>query len=411
MSALVVTRRRLGLTFPLVVLACSLQVPAVVAQDVSYREDPITTPGWSFTPAIDYGQVLDDNVLMQGKNAAPPGDLLSLVSPQAGLDFNGSRGHLSADYRGLFELYRQFDSLNNYGQFETLTARRLMTSHTSLFVQQQFSLTPTTALPALVGVPFVRVGSRVLDSRAGFDHAFTKRTTLTASYDFQWISFDQNPVFGPVLIGGRGEGATAEVRHRTTAKTTLIVKYEAQHASLIDNSAFTVQNARGGAEHKLSATWSVFGEAGIAHLNPSALSPGATGPSVEAGVARGLPGSRGSVDITYARGYVPSFGNGDPLRSDDFGSHLKVTLVRRVSAQGALDWRRVDPLIGTFAALGEQTLRSLWVSGLVSYAANPQLRIEGFFSTSRQKVSRAGGDVNDNRVGIQVVTAKPMRIR
>lgn len=409
MSAWLVIPRHVGLTLALLVLACALQGPALVAQDIIRREEPTAAPGWSFTPGIGYGQILDDNALMQGTAANPPGDLLSLVSPKADLNFNGARGHLAAEYTGAFQLYRQFDSLNNYGQFETVNARRKMTSHTSLFVQQTFSLTPTTALPDLVGVPFVRVGSRVADLRAGVDHAFTKRTTLTASYDFQWISFDQNPVFGRVLIGGRGDGGTAELRHRTTAKTTLIANYELQHASLIDNGSFTVSNARVGAEHKFSSAWTIFGQGGIARLNPSDLTPGHIGPSIQAGIARSVP--RGSLDLTYTRGYVPSFGNGDPLQNDDIASHLRLTLTRKVTTQGAVDWSRVDPLVGTFAVLGEQQLRTLWLSGLISYSANPWLHIEGFVNISRQQVSRPGGDVNDNRIGVQVVTAKPMRIR
>jgi hypothetical protein len=409
MAASRADQRRLRQTLALLVLVCSLHRAAVVAQDIIRREEPTTAPGWSFTPALGYGQILDDNVLMQGTEAAPPGDLLSLVSPKADLNFNGALGHFSASYTGAFQLYRQFDSLNNYGQFETLSARRRMTSHTSLFVQQQFSLTPTTALPVLVGVPFVRVGSRVADLRAGVDHAFTKNTTLTASYDFQWISFDQNPTFGRVLIGGRGDGGTVELRDRTTAKTTLVANYEIQHASLVDNGSFTVHNARVGAEHKFSSTWSVFGQAGIARLNPSALSPGHIGPSVQAGINRGLRG--GSLDITYTRGYVPSFGNGDPLQNDDLASHLRLTLTRKMTAQGAVELSRVDPLTGAFALLGEQRLRTLWLSGLIGYSAGPWLRIEGFINTSRQQVSRPGGNVYDNRVGIQVVTAKPMRIR
>jgi hypothetical protein len=409
MSASPAIRRRLGPILALLLLACAIQEPTVAAQDIIRRVEPTAAPGWTFTPALGYGQTLDDNVLMQGTEAAPPGDLLSFISPKADLNFNGARGHLSASYTGAFQLYRQFDSLNNYGQYETLSARRKMTSHTSLFVQQQFSLTPTTAIPLLVGVPFVRVGSRVADLRAGVDHAFTKRTTLTASYDFQWISFDQNPTVGRVLIGGRGDGGTAELRHRATGKTTFVANYEIQHASLVDNGDFTVHNARAGAEHRFSSTWSIFGQAGIARLNPGPLSPGHIGPSVQAGITRGLRG--GSVDLTYIRGYVPSFGNGDPLQNDDVASHLRLTLTRKVTVQGAVDWSRVDPLVGAFAVLGEQQLQTLWFSGLISYSASPWLLIEGFINTSRQQVSRPGGDVNDNRVGIQVVTAKPMRIR
>jgi hypothetical protein len=390
-------------------------VPASVAlaQGVTQIAEPRVTPGWTLTPSIGYGQVADDNVLMQGKeakDATASGDLLSVVAPSAQLDFNGQRGHLSAGYTGSFELYRQYDSLDNFSQFEAVSARRLMTSHTTVFAQQQFTMTPTTQLPALAGVPFARIGARVVGLRAGVEHSFNKHTKVSASYNYQKIAFNKDPVSGVVLIGGRGNGASAEVRHDMTSRTTLLVDYDLERASVLDIGASTIHNLRAGAEHKFSATSSVFGEAGVARLGPNALTPAHTGPSWQGGVAHQL--RRARFDVTYSRSYVPSFGNGETLQSDDVGAHLRMTVSRRVYTQGSFDWRRDNPLPGAFTTFfGEQNMRTFVFSGLVGYPPTQWLRIEGFFSVNRQTVGRPGGDVDVNRVGIQVVTGKPMRLR
>jgi hypothetical protein len=381
-----------------------------LAQAVPQPVERPARPGWSLTPSIGYGQIADDNVLVQGKEAAVSGDLLSVITPRAALDFNGQRGHLSVDYSGTFEFYRQFDSLDNFNQFEAVAARRLMTPHTSLFVQQQFALTPTTELPAAAGIPFARVGARVVGLRGGIDHSFTKHTTLSAFYSFQNIAFDKHST--PfVLVGGFGNGASMTVRHETTARMTLLVDYDFQRTSVIDNGASSIQNLRAGGEYRFSATSSLFAEGGIARLGPNALSPAHTGPSFQAGMAHKL--RRGDVGVTYTVGYVPSFGNGQTIRSDDVGAHLRMTISRRLYSQGSLNWRRDDPLSGPLVTLlGEQNLRTLLFTGLVGYPASRFLHVEGFFMASRQTVSRPGGDVNINRVGIQaVMTGKPARLR
>jgi len=389
-----------------------LRASTALAQVVTRSVDPSAAPGWSLTPSIAYGQVVDDNVLMQGNEAKQvnaSGDLLSVVTPSASLGFNGRRGHVTVDYTGSFELYRQFDSLDNFNQFEAVSARRQIASHTSLYVQQQFAMMPTTALPLLAGIPYVRVGSRNFGFRAGFEQAFTQHTTLTGYYNFQSVKFEQDPKTGVLLVGGEGNGAAATLRHGVNARFTLLADYDLQRTSVVENDESTVSNARTGGEYRISDTSVVFGEAGIARLRANALSPAHIGPSWQAGVTHKL--RRTSFDLIYTRGYVPSFGTGATLQSDDFSSHLRTTVSRRTYIQGSLDIRRDEPIPGTFVAvLGEQPLRSLLFGGLFGYSANQWLRMEAFFMATRQSVDRPGGDINVNRIGVQVVTGKPMRL-
>jgi hypothetical protein len=109
--------------------------------------------------------------------------------------------------------------------------------------------------------------------------------------------------------------------------------------------------------------------------------------------------------VNYSRSFVPSYGFGGTMQNEELTGHVRFPVGRRVSASSALSWRRNDPL-----TLGEPPLRSFWVEGTVSYAATPWVRIEGFYGGTHQVIQRAGGTMDRNRAGVQVVTARPMKI-
>jgi hypothetical protein len=378
--------------------------------DVQFGQPPAGR-GWLFTPSLGVSSVVDDNVLMQGNGDNTQTDLVSVLSPHASLAYSTTRNVFAANYDGAFELYRQLDSLNNYGQFETLSARHRSTARTSFYLQQQLSVTPTTELPLVIGVPFIRMGAKVADAKGGIEHAFTKRTSADVSYDFQWIAFDKDPVLGRVLFGGRGHTGTAAVRHQLTASTSLIADYQVQHAIITNgDGTFTVQTARAGGERKVTNTFTVVAEAGFARVSQSTFESGRTSPSWRVGASKQF--QRFAVDGSYDRTFIPAFGVGDTVETQDVGAHVKAAVTRRVYAEGGMDWRHDHPLSQTAAQLlGEAPLRSFWFTGTVGYTASPWLRIEGFVAMSRQQINRPGGQMDRDRVGIQVTTTKPMRVR
>jgi hypothetical protein len=93
------------------------------------------------------------------------------------------------------------------------------------------------------------------------------------------------------------------------------------------------------------------------------------------------------------------------MQNEEATARLRFPVSRRVSASSAVSWRRDDPL-----TLGELPLRTYWIEGTVAYAATPWVRIEGYFAGTHQTIQRAGGVLDRNRAGIQVVTAKPVRV-
>jgi hypothetical protein len=61
--------------------------------------------------------------------------------------------------------------------------------------------------------------------------------------------------------------------------------------------------------------------------------------------------------------------------------------------------------------IAELPLRTYWIEASVGYAATPWVRFEGFYGGSHQTIDRPGGVLDRNRIGFQVITARPMRIR
>lgn len=370
-----------------------------------------TTPsaGWTFTPSAVVSRTWDDNPLMQSTASNPSGDFVSILAPRAALSYDSPRNSLTANYDGAFQMYRQFDSLNNYGQTENVVARRRTSSHTSWFVQQALSITPTTEQPLLYGVPFERVGAKIADFKGGIDHAFSKRTTVEAAYDFQWVAFDKDPILGRVLIGGHGHTGSGTIKHLITPRTSVMADYGLSHAYIIDGSTFTVQTALAGAEHHFSPVFTVFAEGGFSHVTQTAFETSQTSPSWRGGATRSF--RRFSLDASYSRSFVPAFGLGNTLESRDLGVHGHVEITRNLYAEGMVDRRLDSPLANAPNPLGVGQVHSLWFNSLIGYTASRWLHIEGFFSATHQDVARPGGQLERDLVGVQIVTTKPMRVR
>jgi uncharacterized protein (PEP-CTERM system associated) len=395
-------------TFTIVLLAVLLRpaaaapqesnlVPAVAAVSQTFR-------GWSFTPMFIVGTGWDDNVLVRGQGDPTPGDLLSVLRPGGTLDFNGRRGQLSASYDGALALYRDLHELNSFDQRSSFSGRRLLSRHVAFFMTNSAAAVPTTELSRLVAVPFVRTGSRLEDLRTGIEAAFTKRTSAVFSYGFQWVDFDQVPG-SEALVGGQSHGVTVILRHVLTGRLALTADYDLQHATFrADDQTFDVQNSSAGADYKLTDRIRVFAAGGVSRLGVTPLAPDRTGPAWRAGLVS--TAGRLGVDLRYSQSFVPSYGFGGTMQNEELTGRLQLRLGRRVQATSALSWRRDDPL-----TLGELPLRSHWIEGGIGYAVTPRVRFQVFFAGTHQTIDRPGGALNRNRVGFQMITTKPVRIR
>jgi hypothetical protein len=344
-------------------------------------------------------------VLIRGKGDTTPADFLNVVNPRGTIDYNGRRAQISGTYDGAFLLYRDLGSLDSYDQHGWIYARQMLTRHVGLFVRNSIASVPTTELAQLVAIPFVRTGSRIDETRGGVEIAFTKRTSLAAGYDFEWVDFDHSQPGAESLLGGHSHGASVDLRHVLNARLTFLVDYSIQHAlvNTVDQT-FDVQNGSVGVEYKLSDLTRVFATGGISQLTTSAIAPGRTGPAWRLGLSRHF--RTADVDLDYTRSFVPSYGFGGTMQNEEAGARVRLPLARRVYTSGGVSWRRNDPLVDV-----EPPLRSVWIEAVFGYAMTPLVHVEAFYGGTHQVIDRPGGVIDRNRFGFQVITAKPLRIR
>jgi len=394
----------------IVTCAASLLMIATVAsaQQADPRLSEERQPaGWSVTPRVSTGVAYDDNVLIQGKGDDLQSDLNTAVSPGGSVDYVGKRSYFNASYSGSAQMYRDFSSLNSYDQSMNVAGRRQLRTHLLVFAQQSYSKTATTELPALSGIPFARVGARIADLRGGIEATPKKHLTIAVSYNFQWIDFDDNPQLGAAQLGGHSNGAAAGAKYQMSARTTLTADYDLQLARLLDGNRFNVQNWWAGGDYRLTENSHAYGALGISRMYAADLTPKETSPAWRAGYA--VHFEKAAVDVNYARSFVPSYGGGGTLSNEEVTSNVHMPIGRRMYAEASASWRSNEPLVAGEA--GELPLRSLWLGGVVGYAAQPWLRIEGVYGRTQQRIDRPGGDLERNRIGVQVVTSKPVRIR
>jgi hypothetical protein len=359
-------------------------------------------PGWTLTPGVGVGTGWDDNVLVRGGNNETPDDVLNTIAPRATLNFNGRRTQLAANYDGAFLMYRELNQLDSYDQRASFYAHRLLTKHLAFVVRNTTAFVPTTNGRVRGGsIHPHRLASR--DLHAGVEAALTKFTSLTASYNFQLVNFNQEAPGASQLRDGHSNGASITLRHMLNARLALTGDYQYQHAALRELQQFDISNSGFGVDYQVDESTHVFASAGISRLGVT-LFETRTGPAWRMGLGRSL--STASVDVHYSRSFVPSYGFGGTMQNEEATGRVRFPLGRRVSASTALSWRRDDPL-----TLGEVPLRSFWIEGSICYAATPWVRIEGFYGGTHQIIQRAGGTLDRNRAGVQVVTARPMRIR
>jgi hypothetical protein len=359
--------------------------------------------GWTFTPSLVYQGAWDDNALVVFE-PEPPSDFLSIVNPRADVNFLGRRGEFDASYDGAFVLYRELNALNSYDQHASVSARRLLTPHVTVWARNGFAAVPTTELLNFVAVPFVRTGSKLEDFRSGVEVALSKYTSLTAAYNLQWVSFDETQTATLFLRGGHSHGGTAIVKHQISDATSLVGTYSLQHASLVNGGTFDVQNGDAGIEHQLLANTHVFAAFGFSHLSLSEFGAPRTGPSWRAGMTHRV--QRVALTASYSRSYVPTFSFGGTSQNEELTGMAQAPLARRVALHSSVSWRRNEPL-----ETGGLRLKTVWFETTVGYALQPWVQLQGFFSLAHQEIDRPGGIVGHNRVGFQVVTSKPMRIR
>lgn len=382
------------------------------AQGVSITpNDPRVSYGWTLTPTFVFTQATDDNVTLAGKDAQATGDSVASLSPSVELGYRSPRTALTGGYAGSAVRYFTLDQLDTFDQRLYVDLKTLVTRRVQVFSTASANWLPTTDTVLLAGVPFLRVGSQIKSLQAGVALAVAKHTTVSTGYRLEYIDFDRSNPLAARLLGGHSNGVYGDVRQQVSPNLTIGAAYDIRRALIAGGlQQFDMQDVRGTVEYRFSPLLFVSGGFGVARIAGTLPGdPSRTGPSWNASVNYRVS-ERTLAYASYQRSYVPSFGIGGTVQNEEFsvGARAPVALRDRLVVTGNASWRRNDPLLLTIAS---RSLSSFWVSGNLGYAFAPWLRVEGFYARSSQDSHLAGGIVQRQQIGVQVVTLAPMRFK
>jgi hypothetical protein len=393
--------RALVVSFALAIVASPAAGQGYLAPAIGFA----APPGWSLVPSLGASQTYDDNVTLQGTGGTPVSDLVNTLNPSAALNYNGPRAQLAARYDGSFLLYRSSTSLDSYAQNGSLSAKRRLSSRTSLSINGSVSAAPTTELVQLTAVPYVRTGSRAEDVRVGVESAISKRLSIVVDVHGQGVHFDDTTAFSNLLLGGTSIGGGFALRERLTGMMTLTADYDLERADIGQrDDIFVIQNTTVGLEQQLTKTLRVSGAIGVARLDAPSFGPSKTGPSYRIALARDL--GRSVVEVSLSQSYAPSWSFGGTTQNQEATARLRVPFARRFYVQSLVSWRRDEALVEI-----TPPLKSLWIQGTVGYTARSWMRIEGYYFGTQQTEGAPDAMLHHNQIGFQVVASKPVRLR
>lgn len=373
-----------------------------------------TAPGWIFTPSIAVGGTWDDNVLLVNPGTEPPSDFGSPITPAASLDYNGKFTRFSSGYSGALIHYRTLDSLDSFHQTLRASAERRLNGRFALFGQESFASAPTTDVLQLAGVPFYRIGSRSNAAGGGVQGALAKHTNFRGMYTLRSVAFDQTDFTTSQLQGGHAHEFTGSLDQTLSPHLVIGGEYQFTRAIINGRSVlqqqeredrFNMQSGSVTAQYQATATTTLSGGFGLAHLGAGLTHQARTGPQWRASIIQRA--GRGVLSAGYRRAYIPSFGFGGTFQNEQWTANLHMPLGRsRTYVDGGISWYNNDPL-----DTDQPALQSAWISTTLGYYATRWLSLEGFYGRTQQDSRRAGGQLERNQVGFRVVAAKPMRLR
>jgi len=382
------------------------------AQPSPFQRDTRTTAGWVFTPGVSVGGLWDSGIQTDESTAVDAlfQKWVVLAHPHAELDFNGRRTHFNLGYSGSFEKY--WTSSLNWVQRGRAGVSHTLTPRVNISSDVAYSVVPTTDRLELVNgaVPYLPVNSRWLEAGAGFTFRAGPRTTVNGAYRFQGVSFEDDiPATGGFgqLRDGYTQSQTVGFMREFSTRLSLGAGGEYRRDNIGEvEYQFEVKTVTGQFSYRLDSTSTIFGGGGASSLESPGTGEGTTAPTFHAGFDRVMRSLR--LNASYSRGFEQLFGFGSLVGSDTFTGGAFVPFAERVYyLDASLTYTHSDP--GRSLGIGFE-YTTLWSNVAVGRQLTPYLRGEGFVSFAHQS-SNGPDSTNHTRIGIQIVTSKPMRIQ
>jgi hypothetical protein len=381
--------------------------------------EPQYRAGWTFTPTVGVGETYDTNVSLFSRGYSGNDDYVASVFPGADLHYIGKHTMLDMGYSGAFQDYKRFPGLNRWDQRAKFELRQQQTARLTWFGRATGALLPSTDLIDLGGIPYRKTGAKTADGRGGIEYALGAHNTLTSSVNYQIIAFDRPEVDNEILRGGKIFESMNTWRERISERVSVGGDYSYRRASVTgDQETFDFHTTEAALDYQFSSLWSFSGAAGAVHLQRTSLTEARTGPAWRLALARARAGT--TFHVSYLRTFIPSFGFGGTVKSEDVGVGFRTPLLhaRHFYLDASSVFRDNQPLTGNgviadpvTGVVDQLPLRSLRSQTTVGWEPQPWVRLEMFYSNVQQTSLRAGGRLDRNRVGFQIVTSKPMRMQ
>ena len=382
------------------------------AQPSPFQREARSTAGWVFTPGASVGTLWDSGLQSDANSGVEAlfQKWVVVANPSAELDFNGRRTRFNMGYSGSFEKY--WTSNTNWVQRGRAGVSHTLTPRFDISGDAGYSAVPTTDRLYLTSgaVPYLPVNSHWLDGGAGFSFRGGPRTTINGAYRFQSVMFDgDESVSGGFsqLRDGYTQSQTLGFMREFSTRLSLGAKGQYRRDNIGEvEYQFVVKTVTGDFSYRLDSTSTITGGGGASSLESPGTGEGMTAPTFHAGFDRVMRTFR--VHAFYSRGFEQLFGFGSLVGSDTFSGGAFVPLADRLYyLDASLAYTHSDP--GRGLGIGFE-YTTLWSNVTVGRQLTPFLRGEGFVSFAHQS-SNGPDSTNHTRIGIQIVTSKPMRIQ
>lgn len=405
----------------LVVAAWALLSQPIGAQEKlgSGAPEPQYRGGWTFTPIIGVSETYDTNVALFSEGHPGTDDTVRTVFPGADLHYLGKHTMLDTSYSGSYLDYNQFSALNRWDQRGRFEVRRQESARLTWSGNVTAAALPSTDLIDLGGIPYRSTGATTVDGRGAIEYSLAAHNTFTSSVSYQSVTFDRPEAEIDILRGGRIFESMNTWRLKVSERAAIGADYSYRRALVTgDVEPFDFHTAEAALDYELSPLWSLQGGAGVVYLQKTLLTEAHAGPAWRVSLQRSHAGT--TFHVGYLRTFIPSFGFGGTVESQDVGVGFRTPLFhsRHFYLDGSAVFRDNQPLTGVAAiadpltgALQQLPLRSLRTNTILGWEPQPWVRIEAFYSLVQQTSLQVGGYIDRNRVGFQIVTSKPMRMQ
>ena len=371
---------------------------------------PSYRPGWTLTPTFGVAETYDDNISLFGRNTAEEqnNDYIATYFPEVDLHYAGKHTQFGSGYTGSFLDYRSHSGLNRWDQRGRLELRREENARVKWFAHGNAAAVPTTDLIDLGGIPFRRTGATTLDGRAGVEYVFGGTDAVSSSVNYNRVEFERADNVSAFLRGGHIFESMSAWRHKIDERLALGADYSFRRAAIVgDLEPFNLHSTQAAIDYELSPVWSLSGAGGIVYMESTPTADGRTGPAYRISPQRHRAGR--TFHVGYLRSFIPSFGFGGTVENQQVNVGFRMPLFnsRHFYLDNSAVFRDDQPLTDTTEQL---PLRSLRTYSIFGWEPQPWVRVEAFYARVDQSSLRAGGRLDRNRIGFQIVTSKPVRM-